>query len=54
MVQALWLASAGDKLDVMWKASLTNVQYNCMGCLWEQESQHKDQASVYTYSHSGM
>jgi len=25
MVQALWLASTGDKLDIMWKASLANV-----------------------------
>jgi hypothetical protein len=25
MVQALWLASASDELDVMWKASLANV-----------------------------
>ena len=24
MVQALWLASAGDELDIMWEASLAN------------------------------
>ena len=45
MVQALWLASAGDKLDVMWKASLANVQHNFMG-VFETKSQHKERSGV--------